>query len=78
MQNIMLVAAHIKMYDSELILAPLCYISSIIIAYLSLVTSSRQPQYFVFTAIVLIIALIGINRIIDSLYRCPEYYVCGV
>jgi len=68
----------IKVYDSALAIAPLCYILSITFAYLSLVTSSKRLQYFVFTAIILIIALLGMNRIIDSLYQCFEYYVHGI
>ena len=67
----------IKVYDSSVCIAPFFYIISIVLAYLSLAVSSKKPLYFVVTFIVIILAFIGMNSIIDDLYQCWRYYVPG-
>lgn len=67
----------IKVYDSGVAIAPLCYIFSAVLAYLSLAISSKQISYFVVTFIILMFVLIGMSSIIDDLYQCFSYYVPG-
>ena len=67
----------IKVYDSAVTIAPLFYIISIVLAYLSLAVSSKKPLFFVVTFIIIIIGFIGMNSIIDDLYQCFTYYIPG-
>lgn len=67
----------IKIYDSAVCIAPFFYIISIALAYLSLAVSSKKPLNFVMTFIIIILAFIGMNSIIDDLYQCLRYYVPG-